>query len=160
MGWMASLTLENESRQELILPRVVCEYEDDFLDKLSGLPSYKDVDFTIELHPGISPIFMTPHRMAPTELQELKVQLQELLDRGFIRQSTSPWGALVFFSKKKEKTLWLCIDYQLLNKATIKNRYHLPRIDDLFDQLRGARVYSKIDLCTGYHRLRVRGRHA
>ena len=99
---------------------------------------------------------MTPHRMTPVELQELKVQIQGLLDKGFIRPSTSPWGAPVLFAKKKDKTLRLCIDYRQLNRVTIKNRYPLPRIDDLFDQLRGARVYSKIDLCTGYHQLRVR----
>ena len=94
---------------------------------------------------------MTPHRMTPVELQELKVQLQELLDSGFIIPSTSPWGILVLFSKKRDKTLRMCIDYRKLNRATIKNRYPLPRIDDLFDQLRGVRVYSKIDLRTGYH---------
>ena len=99
---------------------------------------------------------MTPHRMAPVELQELKVQIQGLLDKGFIRPSTSPWGAPVLFAKKKDKTLRLCIDYLQLNRVTIKNRYPLPRIDDLFDQLRGAQVYSKIDLRTGYHQLRVR----
>ena len=99
---------------------------------------------------------MTSHRMAPVELQELRVQLQELLDKGFIKPSTSPWGAPVLFAKKKDKTLRLCIDYRQLNRVTIKNRYPLPRIDDLFDQLRGARVYSKIDLCTSYHQLRVR----
>ena len=99
---------------------------------------------------------MTPHRMAPVELQELKVQLQELLDKGFIRPSTSPWGSPVLFAKKKDKILRLCIDYRQLNRVTIKNQYPLPRIDDLFDQLRGARVYSKIGLHTGYHQLRVR----
>ena len=99
---------------------------------------------------------MTMHRMASAELQELKVQLQELLDKSFIRSSTSPWGAPVLFAKKKGKTLRLCIDYRQLNRVTVKNRYPLPRIDDLFDQLRGARVYSKIDLHTGYHQLRVR----
>ena len=99
---------------------------------------------------------MTPHRMTPVELQELRVQLQELLDKGFIGPSTSPWGAPVLFTKKKDKTLRLCINYRQLNRVTIKNRYPLPRIDDLFDQLRGARVYSKIDLRTGYHQLRVR----
>ena len=99
---------------------------------------------------------MTPHRMTLVELQELKVQLQELLDKGFIRSSTSPWGAPVIFAKKKDKTFRLCIDYRQLNKVTIKNQYPLPRIDGLFDQLRGARVYSKIDLRTGYHQLRVR----
>ena len=101
-------------------------------------------------------ISMTPHKMALVELYELKVQLQELLDRGFIRPSTSPWGAPVLFVKKKDKTIRLCIDYRQLNRVTTKNRYPLSRIDDLFDQLRGARVYSKIDLRTGYHQLRVR----
>ena len=94
---------------------------------------------------------MTPHRMAPVELQEFKVQLQELLGKGFIRPSTSSWSTPILFTKKKDKTLRLCIDYRQLNKVKIKNRYSLPRIDDLFDQLRGARVYSKIDLCMGYH---------
>ena len=99
---------------------------------------------------------MTPHRMTPAKLQELKVQVQELLDKGFIRPSTSPWRTSVLFAKKKDKTIWLCIDYWQLNGATIKNRYPLPWIDDLFDQLRGAWVYAKIDLCIGYHQLRVR----
>ena len=155
-GWLASLTLEDEVRPDLDLPRVVCEYVDVFPDELSGLPPHRDVDFGIELHPGISPISMTPHRMAPVELQELRVQLQELLDKGFIRPSTSPWGAPVLFAKKKGKTLRLCIDYRQLNRVMIQNRYPLSRIDDLFDQLRGTRVYSKIDLRTGYHQLRVR----
>ena len=105
MDWLASLTLEDKARHDLGLPQVVLEYEDVFLDELPGLPSYRDVDFTIELHLSTSPIFMIWHRMTPTELQELKVQVQELLDRGFIRPSTSPWGALVLFAKKKEKTL-------------------------------------------------------
>ena len=138
------------------LPRVVCEYEDVFPNKLSGLPPHRDVDFVIELHPDTSPISMTPHRMVPVELQELKVQIQDLLDRGFIRPSTSPWGIPILFAKKKDKTLRLCIDYRQLNRVTIKNRYPLLRIDDLFDQLRGAQVYSKIDLCISYHQLRVR----
>ena len=99
---------------------------------------------------------MTSHRMAPVELQVLRVQLQELLNKGFIRQSTSPWGAPVLFAKKKDKTLRLCIDYRQWNRVTIKNRYPLLWIDDMFNQLRGARVYSKIDLRNGYHQLRVR----
>ena len=123
---------------------------------IPGLPPQRVVDFGIELHPSTSPISMTPHRMASVELQELRVQLQERLDKGFIRPSTSPWGAPVLFAKKKNKTHRLCIDYRQLNRVTIKNRYPLLRIDDLFDQLRGARVYSKIDLHTGYHQLRVR----
>ena len=154
--WLASLTLEDEARQELGLPWVVCEYENVFPDKLPGLPLQRDVDFTIELHPSTSSISMTPHRMAPAELQELKVQLRELLNRGFIRPSTSPWGSPMLFAKKNDKTLRLCIDYRQLNRITIKNRYPLSMIDDLFDQPRGAQMYSKIDLCTGYHQLRVR----
>ena len=99
---------------------------------------------------------MTLHRMAPSELQELKVQLQELLEKGFIRPSTSLWGTPILFAKKKDRNLRLCINYRQLNNVTIKNRYPLPRINDLFNQLRGARVYSKINLCTGCHQLRVR----
>ena len=148
--------MEDKARQELGLPRVVSEYEDVFLGELPRLPPYKDVDFTIELHPSTLPISMTPHRMGLAELQELKVQVQELLDKGFIRPGTSPWGALVLFSKKKDKTLRLCIDYRQLNRVTVKNRYPLLRIDDLFDRLRRARVYSKTDLRIGYHHLRVR----
>ena len=143
-------------RLDLDLPQVVCEYEDVFSDELPELPPQRVVDFGIELHPGTLPISMIPHRMAPVELQELKVQLQELLDKGFIRPSTSSWGASVLFATKKDKTLRLCINYRQLNRVTIKNRYPLPRINDLFDQLRGARVYSKIDLRTSYHQQRVR----
>ena len=137
-SWLASLTLEDEVRQDMSLPRVVCEYENVISDEVSGLPPLRDVDFRIELYPGTSPISMTPHRMASVELQELKVQIQELLGKGFIRPSTSPWGVLVLFAKKKDKTLRLCIDYRQLNRVTIKNRYPLPMIDDLFDQLRGT----------------------
>ena len=154
-GWLVNLTLEDEVRPDLDLPLVVCEYEDIFPDELPGLPPQRVVDFGIELHLGTSPISMTPLRMTPVELQEFRVQLQELLDKGFIRPSTSPWGTPVLFAKKMDKTLRLCIDYKKVNKVTIKNRYPLLRIDDLFDQLRGARVYSKIDLRTGYHQLRV-----
>ena len=103
MVWLASLTLEDEGRRDLSLPRVVYEYEDVFPDKLLGLPLHKDVKFYIELHFGTPPISMTPHRMAPVELQELKVQIQELLNKGFIRPSTSPWSALVLFTRKKVK---------------------------------------------------------
>ena len=151
IGWLASLTLEDDGRRDLSQPQVVCEYEDVFLDKLLGLPPHKDGDFVIELHLGTSPISMTPHRMAPDELQELKVQLHDLLDMDFIISRTSPWGTPVLFSKKKDKLLRLCIDYRHLNRVMIKNWYPLPRIDDLFDQLRGAQVYFKIDLRTEYH---------
>ena len=103
MGWLASLTLEDEGRRDLSLPRVVCEYEDVFSDELPGLPLYRDVDFVIELHPGTLPISMTPPKMAPVELQELKVQIRELLDKGFIRLSTSPWSAPILFTRKEVK---------------------------------------------------------
>ena len=103
-SWLASLTLEDEVRPNLDLPRVVYEYEDVFPYELQGLPPQRVVDFGIDLHHGTSPISMTPHRMAPIELQELRVQLQ---DKGFIRPSTSPWGAPVLFAKKKDKTLRL-----------------------------------------------------
>ena len=102
-------------RPDLDLPRVVCEYDDVFPDELPGLPPQRVVEFGIELHHGTSPISMTPHRMAPVELQELRVQLQELQDKGFIRPGTSPWGAPVLFTKKKDNTLRLCIDYKQLN---------------------------------------------
>ena len=108
------------------------------MDELPGLPPPRDVDFRIELYPGTLPISMNPHRMAPVELKELKVQIQELLGKGFIRPSTSPWGASVLVAKKKAKPLRLYIDYRHLNRVTINNRYPLPRIDNLFDQLRGA----------------------
>ena len=102
------------------------------------------------------PISQAPYRMAPAELKELKTQLQELVDKGFNRPSMSSWGAPVLFVKKKDDTMRLCIDYRKLNQVTVKNKYSLPRIDDLFDQLRGASVFSKIDLRSGYHQLRIR----
>ena len=109
MGWLASLTLEDEVRQDLGLPRVVCKYEDAFSDELPTLFPRRVVDCYIESHPGTSPISMTPHRMTSVEFQELKVQLQELLDKGFIRPSTSPWGAPILFTKKKDKILRLAL---------------------------------------------------
>ena len=136
--------------------RVLCDYADVFPDSLSGLPPQREIEFVIDLVPGAEPVSKAPYRMAPAELKELKVQLQELLDLGFIRPSHSPWGAPVLFVKKKEGSLRMCIDYRELNKLTIKNRYPLPRIDDLFDQLQGKTVFSKIDLHTGYHQLRIR----
>ena len=131
--------------------RVVSEYLDVFPEELPGLPPMRDSEFVIDLLPGTAPISKVPYRMAPAELQELKIQLKEMLDKGFIRPSVSPWGAPVLFVKKKDGSMRLCIDYRLLNQVTIKNRYHLPRIDDLFDQLKTAGVFSKIDLRSGYH---------
>ncbi|CAL1388171.1 unnamed protein product [Linum trigynum] len=134
---------------------VVNEFLDVFPSDLPGLPPDREVEFTIELLPGTAPISIPPYRMAPVELKELKEQLQELLDKGFIRPSVSPWGAPVLFVKKKDGTLRLCIDYRRINKVTVKNKYPLPRIDDLFDQLQGSKVFSKIDLRSGYHQLKV-----
>ncbi|GKA24191.1 putative reverse transcriptase domain-containing protein [Tanacetum coccineum] len=113
------------------------------------------VEFQNDLVPGVAPVARAPYRLAPAETQELSTQLQELSDRGFIRPCSSPWEAPVLFVKKKDRTFRICIDYRELNKLTVKNRYPLPRIDDLFDQLQGSRVYSKIDLRSGYHQLRV-----
>ncbi|TYJ98703.1 reverse transcriptase [Cucumis melo var. makuwa] len=121
-----------------------------------GLPPDREIEFTIELLSGTAPISQAPYRMAPSELKEFKMQLQELVDKGYIRPSVSPWGAPVLFVKKKDGTLRLCIDYRQLNKVTIRNKYPLPRIDDLFDQLRAAALFSKIDLKSGYHQLKVR----
>ncbi|GKB89168.1 putative reverse transcriptase domain-containing protein [Tanacetum coccineum] len=123
---------------------------------LPGLPPARQVEFQIDLVPGAAPVARAPYRLAPAEMQELSTQLQELSDRGFIRPSSSPWGAPVLFVKKKDGSFRMCIDYRELNKLTVKNRYPLSRIDDLFDQLQGSRVYSKIDLRSGYHQLRVR----
>ena len=128
----------------------------EFPDELSGMSPYKEIEFSIDLILGTAPIFIAPYRMAPVELKELKIQLQELVDKGFIRPSVSSWGAPILFVKKKNGTLRLCIDYRQLNKVTVRNKYPLPRIDDLFNQPQGAKVFSKIDLRSGYHQLRIK----
>ena len=135
---------------------VVRDFLDIFPEELPGIPLEREVDLAIEIVPGTIPMSRAPYRMAPTELQELKSQLQELLDKGFIRPSVPPWGAPVLFVKKKDGTLRMCIDYRHINKVTMKNKYPLPRIEDLFDQLKGAGVFSKIDLRSGYYQLRVK----
>ncbi|KAA3460507.1 retrotransposon protein [Gossypium australe] len=135
--------------------RTVRDFEDVFPEELPGIPPDREVEFGIDLLPGTALMSIAPYRMAPKELVELKAQIQELLDRGFIRPSVSPWGAPVLFVKKKDQTMRMCIDRQL-NKLTIKNKYPLPRIDDLFDQLKGVAVFSKIDLRSGYHQLKVK----
>ena len=114
------------------------------------------MDLSIETVPGTAPMSRAPYRMAPIELKELKVQLQELLDKGFIRPSVLPWGAPVLFVKKNDGILRMCIDYRQINKVMVKNKYPLPRIEDLFYQLKGAGVFSKIDLRSGYYQLRVK----
>ena len=118
-----------------------------FPDELSGMPPNKEIELCIDLVPNAQPVFVPPYRMALAELRELKKQLQELLDKGFIHPSTSPWGALMLFVKKKDGSLRLCIDYRQLNWLMVHNKYPLPRIDDLFYQLQGAHYFSKIDLC-------------
>nr|GEY49432.1 putative reverse transcriptase domain-containing protein [Tanacetum cinerariifolium] len=127
-----------------------------FPEDLSGLPTTRPIEFQIGLIPGAAPVARASYRLAPFEMKELSKQLQELSDKGFIRPSSSPWGAPVLFVKKKDGSFRMCIDYRELNKLTVKNRYPFPRIDDLFDQLQGSSVYSKIDLRSGYHQLRVR----
>ena len=130
---------------------VVCEFPNVFPDELPGLLPDRDVEFKIELVQGTTPISRRPYRMPPNELAELKIQLQELLDKGLIRPSSSPEGCPALFVKKKDKLLWMFVDYRLLNAVTIKNKYPLPRIDILFDQLARGKVFSKIDLRPGYH---------
>ncbi|GJW48182.1 putative reverse transcriptase domain-containing protein [Tanacetum coccineum] len=127
-----------------------------FPEDLLGLPLARQVEFQIDLVPGSAPVARAPYRLAPSEMKELSEQLKELSDKGFIRPSSSPWGAPVLFVKKKDGSFRMCIDYRELNKLTVKNRYPLPRINDLFDQLQGSSIYSKIDLRSGYHQLRVR----
>ncbi|GJS25161.1 putative reverse transcriptase domain-containing protein [Tanacetum coccineum] len=135
---------------------VVREFHDVFLEELPGIPPERQVEFHVDLIPGSTPIAKTPYRLVSFEMQELIKQLQELLDKGFIRPSSSPWGAPVLFVINKDSSIQMYIDYRELNKVTIKNRYPLPRIDDLFDQLQGASFFSKIDLRSGYHQLKIR----
>jgi hypothetical protein len=135
---------------------VVCEYPDVFPDELPGMPPDRDIEFVIDLVPGATPVAKQPYRMTSDELVELKKQIDEQLEKGFIRHSSSPWGCPVLFAPKSDGTVRLCVDYHPLNEVTIKNKYPLPRIDDLFDQMTGAQVFSKIDLRSGYFQLKIR----
>jgi len=148
---------EKKSAVEMIqnIP-IVSEYSDVFPDEVPGLLPSRDVDFTIDLVPGAGPVSMTPYRMAPAELAELKKQIEDMLEKKFIWPNASPWGASVLLVKKKDGSSRLFVDYQQLNKLTIKNKYPLPRSDDLLDQLKGAGVFSKIDLRSGYHQILVK----
>lgn len=132
---------------------VIREFTDVFPEEIPVLPPKRNIDFTIELVPGTTPVSRAPYRMSVPELTEMKMQLQELLDKNYIRPSVSQWGAPILFVKKKDGTLRMCIDYRQLNKLTIKNKYPLPRIDELFDQVKGATVLSKIDMQSGYHQI-------
>jgi hypothetical protein len=134
---------------------VARKYPDVFPDDLPGKPPDRDVEFSIELQPGMTPISRHLYKMTPKELAELKVQLNKLRDKGFIRPSSSPWGCPALFVKKKDQSLRLCVDYRPLNAVTIKNKYPLPCIDILFDQLAGARVFFKVDLRLGYHQIKI-----
>ncbi|GJR01469.1 putative reverse transcriptase domain-containing protein [Tanacetum coccineum] len=157
LAQITSKKVEDKSEEKRLedVP-ILREFLKVFLEDLPGLPPARQVEFQIDLVPGAAPVARAPYRLALAEMQELSTQLQELSDRGFIKPSSSPWGAPVLFVKKKDGSFRMCIDYRELNKLTVKNRYPLPRIDDLFDQLQGSRVYSKIDLRSGYHQLRVR----
>nr|ABA98150.1 retrotransposon protein, putative, Ty3-gypsy subclass [Oryza sativa Japonica Group] len=135
---------------------IVCEYPDVFPEELTSMPPDREIEFAIELAPGTAPIAKRPYRMAANELAEVKRQIEELESKGYVRPSSSPWGAPVLLVKKKDGSERMVIDYRALNEVTIKNKYPLPRIDDLFDQLKGARVFSKIDLRSGYHQLKIR----
>ncbi|GJV74438.1 putative reverse transcriptase domain-containing protein [Tanacetum coccineum] len=146
---------KSEGKQLKDVP-VVRDFPEVFPEDLPGLPPARPVEFQIDLIPGAAPVAQASYRLAPSEMKELSEQVQELSDKGFIRPSSLLWGAPVLFVKKKDGSFRMCIDYWELNKLTVKNRYPLPRIDDLFDQLQGSSIYSKIDLRSGYHQLRVR----
>ncbi|GJU27605.1 putative reverse transcriptase domain-containing protein [Tanacetum coccineum] len=150
---LMSAKASDKKREEIV---VVREFPEVLLDDLSGLSPIREIEFRIELTPGATQVAKPPYRLAPSKMEELSGQLKELQDKGFIRPSSSPWGASVLFVKKKDGSFRMCIDYRELNKLTVKNRYPLPRIDDLFDQLQGSRFFSNIDLRSGYHQLRLR----
>jgi hypothetical protein len=135
---------------------VVRDFSDVFLEELLGMPPYREVEFVIDPLPGSAPTFKRPYRMSVEELKELKKQLTELQEAGYIHPSSSSWGASVLFVQKKDGSQRMCVDYRSLNDATVRNKYSLPRIEDLFDQMRGARVFSKIDLRSGYHQMKIR----
>ncbi|GJX14916.1 putative reverse transcriptase domain-containing protein [Tanacetum coccineum] len=149
--------VEDKSEKKLLkdVP-IVRKFPEVFPEDLPRLPPTRQVEFQIVLIPGAAPVGRAPYRLAPSEMKELSEQLKELSDKGFIRPSSSPWGAPILFVKKKDRSFRMCIDYREMNKLTVKNQYPLPRIDDLFDQLQGSSVYSKMALRSGYHQLRVR----
>jgi hypothetical protein len=136
--------------------RAVREYPDVFPAELPGMPPDRDIEFLIELLPGTTPISKRAYRMPINELVELKKQIAELHAKGFIRPSSSPWGAPMLFVEKKDRTQRMCVDYRSLNKVTIKNKYPLPRIEDLFDQMKEVSMFSNIDLRSGYHQQKIR----
>jgi hypothetical protein len=155
-GSCYQMTVDSSEADPLEIIKVVSEFPDVFPKDLPGMPPERKVEFAIELLPGTAPIFKRAYRVSGPELVELKKQIDELSEKGYIRPSTSPWAAPVLFVENKDGTRRMCIDYRALNEVTIKNKYPLPRIEDMFDQLRGASVFSKIDLRSGYHQLRIR----
>jgi hypothetical protein len=154
-GGYHQMTIDSKEADPLETIKIVSEFLDVFPKDLPGMPPERKVEFAIELLPGTTPIFKRAYSVSGPELVELKKQIDELSEKGYIRPSTSPWVAPVLFVEKKDGTRRMFIDYQALNEVTIKNKYLLPRIEDLFDQLRGANVFSKIDLRLGYHQLRI-----
>nr|CAD1832720.1 unnamed protein product [Ananas comosus var. bracteatus] len=144
-AYLATMVDARKEYPELGAIRVVCEYPDVFPAELPGLPPDREVEFVIDLIPGAEPVSKAPYRMAPVELKELKGQLQDLLDKGFVRPSVSPWGAPVLFVKKKDGTLRLCVDYRELNKVTIKNKYPLPRMTIYSISCKGPSVKRKME---------------
>ena len=155
-AYLAYVIETDKARPSVSNISTVSDFLDVFLEEFLGLPPQREIEFAINVVPSATPASIIPYRMAPLELKELKLQLQELLEKGFIRPSVPSWGALVLFVKKKDGTLRLCIGYRQLNKLTVKNKYPLPRIDDLFDQLKGASIFSKIDFRSGYHQLKIK----
>jgi hypothetical protein len=155
-GRCYQMTVNSSEADPIESIKVVSEFPDVFPKDLPGMPPEQKVEFAIELLPGTAPIFKRAYRISRPELVELKKQIDELSEKGYIRPSTSPWAAPVLFVEKKDGIKRMCIDYRALNEVTIKNKYPLPKIEDLFDQLRGASVFSKIDLRSCYHQLRIR----
>ncbi|GJS89668.1 putative reverse transcriptase domain-containing protein [Tanacetum coccineum] len=152
MRFLMGAKVCDKNQEEIV---VVRDFPEVFLDDLSGLSPIREIKFRIELTPGATPVAKSPYHLATSELEELSGQPKELQDKGFIRPSLSPWGAPVLFVKKNDSSFRMCIDYRELKKLTVKNHYPLPRIDDLFNQLQGSQFFSKIDLRSGYHQLRV-----
>jgi hypothetical protein len=134
----------------------VLKYFEDVFKEIPGLPPKRDIDFSINFIPGSALVSKTPYRMSTPDLKELQMHLEEILKKGYICPSVSPWGAPDLFVKNKYGTLRFCIDFRQLNKVAIKNKYHFPRIEDLFDQLKDAKIFSKIELRYGYHQVRIK----
>jgi hypothetical protein len=155
-GRCHQISVHSEVVNPLEVIRVVSEFPNVLPEELPGMPAKRKVQFAIELIPGTAPISKRAYRVSGPELVELKKQIDELLEKGYIRSNTLPWATPVLFVEKKDGTKRMCVYYRDLNEVTIKNKYSLPRIEDLFNQLREASVFSKTDLRSGYHQLRIR----